>query len=177
MNRLLTILDTLAEWTGRSVAWLTYGMVLATLLVVVLRYGFSVSITALSESVAYQFAMIFMLGAAYTLKHDDHVRVDLFYRRLSAKGQAWVNLAGTLLFLVPVMSLIFWISSDYVLASWSLHEGSREGGGLPFVYLLKTLLWLMPALMLLQGLAEFLRSIAILRGDMAPAPDALRTEV
>ena len=177
MNKFIVLLDRLAEWTGRSVAWLTYGMVIATLLVVVLRYGFSISITALGESVAYQFAMIFMLGAAYTLKHDDHVRVDVFYRRLSARGQAWVNLVGTLLFLVPVMGAVFWISSDYVLASWALHEGSREGGGLPLVYLLKTLLWVMPALILLQGLAEILRSIAVLRGEHSQTPERLRTEV
>ena len=177
MNALLRALDALAEWTGRSVAWLAYGMALVIVLIVVLRYGFSLSFTALGESAYYQFAMIFMLGAAYTLKHDDHVRVDVFYRRLSPRGRAWVNIGGSLLFLMPVMGLIFWISSDYVLASWSLHEGSREGGGLPFVYLLKSLLWVMPLLMMLQGLAEILRAIRILRGEAPPATDSLRTEV
>lgn len=177
MNRLIALLDRLAEHTGRLVAWLTYAMLLLMVLIVVLRYGFKLSFTALSEGALYLFAMLFMLGAAYTLKHDDHVRVDVFYRRLSPRGQAWVNLLGTLLFLFPVMGLILWLATDYVLASWALHEGSREPGGLPFVYLLKSLLWVMPGLMILQGLAEVLRAIAVLRGAPPQPTDPLRTEV
>lgn len=175
--RLIALLDALAETLGRLVAWLTYGMVLLMVAIVILRYVFSLSFTALGEGVSYLFAMVFMLGAAYTLKHDDHVRVDVFYRKLSPRGQAWVNLLGTLFFLWPVMGLILWLSTDYVLASWSLMEGSREPGGLPFVYLLKSLLWVMPALMSLQGLAEVLRAIAILRGATPSPTDHLRTEV
>ncbi|MDM7321717.1 MAG: TRAP transporter small permease subunit [Gammaproteobacteria bacterium] len=177
MNRLIALLDALAEHTGRLVAWLTYGMLILTVLTVILRYGFRLSFTALGEGVSYLFAMVFMLGAAYTLKHDDHVRVDVLYRRLSPRGQAWVNILGTLLFLWPVMGLILWLSTDYVLASWSLLEGSREPGGLPFVYLLKTLLWVMPALMILQGLADVLRSIAVLRGAPPVPTDHPRTEL
>jgi len=177
MNRLITLLNALAEHSGRLVAWLTYAMVALTVLIVVLRHGFGLSFTALSEGVSYLFALVFMLGAAYTLKHDDHVRVDVFYRRLSPRGQAWVNLLGTLFFLWPVMGLILWLSSDYVLASWALREGSREPGGLPFVYLLKSLLWVMPALMIVQGLADVLRSLAILRGAPPTPSDHLRTEV
>lgn len=178
MNRtLITFLDHLAEWTGRAVAWLTYGMVLLTVLIVVLRYGFNLSFTALGESVTYLYATVFMLGAAYTLKHDDHVRVDVFYRRMNPRGQAWVNLLGTLLFLWPLMGLLLWLGTDYILTSWALLEGSREPGGLPFVYLLKSLLWVMPALMMLQGLADVLRAIGVLRGE-SPAPaDHLPTEV
>ena len=177
MNRALITLDHLAEWTGRTVAWLTYGMVALTVLIVILRYGFSISFTALGEGVVYLFATLFMLGAAYTLKHDDHVRVDVFYRRMSPCGQAWVNLLGTLLFLWPVMGVVFWLATDYVLASWSLLEGSREPGGLPFVYLLKSLLWVMPALMMLQGLADVLRAIKVLRGEHPASADHLPTEV
>ncbi|MEW6444710.1 MAG: TRAP transporter small permease subunit [Pseudomonadota bacterium] len=177
MNRLIHILDGLAEWTGRTVAWLAYGMVALTVLVVALRYGFSLSFTALGEGVTYLFALLFMLGAAYTLKHDDHVRVDVFYRNLNPRGQAWINLFGVLFLLWPVMGLILWLSTDYVLASWSLMEGSREPGGLPFVYLLKSLLWIMPALMILQGLAEALRAIGVILGAPPTPADPLRTEV
>lgn len=177
MSRLTAALDALAEHSGRLVAWLAYGMLILTVLTVVLRYGLNLSVTALGEGASYLFAMLFMLGAAYTLKHDDHVRVDVFYRRLSPRGQAWVNLLGTLFFLWPVMGLILWLSTDYVLASWALLEGSREPGGLPFVYLLKSLLWVMPALLILQGLAEVLRAIAILRGATPASADPLRTEV
>ncbi len=170
-------LDALTEWVGRSVAWLTYGMVLGMVLIVILRYGFSISVTALNESVSYQFALLFMLGAAYTLKHDDHVRVDIFYRRFAPRTQAWINLLGSVLFLLPVMMLIIWMSSDYVQAAWAIREGSREGGGLPLVYALKTLLWVMPVLMILQGLAEMARAVGILRGDSITPPSRLRTEV
>lgn len=177
MNRLIAALDALAEHTGRLVAWLTYGMMVMVVLIVVLRYAFDLSFIRLGEGVIYLHAMVFMLGAAYTLRHDDHVRVDVFYRRLTPRGQAWVNLLGTVLLLWPVAGFILWESTDYVLDSWALLEGSREPGGLPFVYLLKTLLWVMPGLLTLQGLAEALRSIAVLRGATPVAPDHLRTEV
>lgn len=177
MHRLIHWLDAITETTGRLIAWLTYAMLILMVLVVILRYGFKLSFTALSEGASYLFALLFMLGAAYTLKHDDHVRVDIFYRRLSPRGQAWVNLLGTLFLLFPVMTLIFWLSTDYVLASWALREGSREPGGLPGVYLLKTLLWVMPTCMILQGLAEILRAILVLRGALPTSADPLRTEV
>lgn len=177
MNRLTALLDALSEWTGRTIAWLTYGMVLLVVLVVVLRYGFNLSFIRLGEGVTYLHALVFMLGAAYTLRHDDHVRVDVLYRRMDPRGRAWVNLLGTLLLLWPMAGVILWMSTDYVLASWSLMEGSREPGGLPFVYLLKTLLWAMPALLILQGLADALRAIAVLRGGVPTPADHLSTEV
>ncbi|MEW6764431.1 MAG: TRAP transporter small permease subunit [Pseudomonadota bacterium] len=177
MDRLTRALDCLADRTGRAIAWLTYGMVLLTVLIVLLRYGFNLSFTKLGEGVTYLHALVFMLGAAYTLRHDDHVRVDVFYRHFGPRGQAWVNLLGTLLLLWPVMGFILWTSADYVLASWSLLEGSREPGGLPFVYLLKTLLWVMPTLLILQGLADALRAITVLRGDPLAPATPLRTEL
>ena len=98
--------------------------------------------------------LVFLMGLAFTLKHDGHVRVDIFYRDFSPKSKAMVNLIGGLLFLVPVCLVIFFTSRDYVLASWAIHETSVENNGLPFVYLLKTLMLLMPVTLLLQGIAE-----------------------
>ena len=166
MNALAKLLDALSDLTGRAIAWLTAGMVLTTFLVVVLRYGFDWGSIALQESVTYMHALVFMLGAAYTLRHDGHVRVDIFYRRLGPRGQAVVNLLGSLLLLLPVSLYILIESWPYVTASWTVLEGSREAGGLPGVFLLKALLLLMPALLVLQGLADALRCLLLLRdGD------------
>jgi TRAP-type mannitol/chloroaromatic compound transport system permease small subunit len=158
MERLAARLDRIAEFTGRSIAWLTLGMVLITFAVVFLRYGLQIGSIALQESVTYLHATVFMLGAAYTLKHDGHVRVDIFYQKASPRTRAWTNLLGTLLLLFPTCIFIFISSLDYVASSWSIHEGSRETGGLDGVFVLKTTIPLMALLLLLQGISLALRS-------------------
>jgi TRAP-type mannitol/chloroaromatic compound transport system permease small subunit len=152
------------EWTGRAVAWLTLLMVIITFTVVVLRYGFNLGSIAMQESVIYLHALNFMLGAAYTLKHDAHVRVDIFYQKMGPRGQAWVDLFGTLLLLLPVCCFIFWTSWEYVAAAWAVQETSGEAGGLPFVYLLKSILLLMPSLLIIQGAVIIITSMLILQG-------------
>ncbi|MCU7885699.1 MAG: TRAP transporter small permease subunit, partial [Candidatus Thiodiazotropha sp. (ex Lucinoma annulata)] len=107
---------------------------------------------------------LFLIGAAYTLKHEGHVRVDIFYQRYSSKGRAWVDLFGTLFLLLPVCLFIFTISWDYVAQSWSLQEGSREAGGLDGVYLFKSLILIMAGLMLLQGMTMIIRSLSQILG-------------
>lgn len=139
-------------------------MVLVTFMVVLLRYLLDMGWIAMQESITYLHAMVFMLGASYTFQQQGHVRVDIFYQKFSERGRAWVDLLGTLLLLLPLMGFIFWISWEYVTASWKVHEASREAGGLPGVYLLKTLLLLMPLGMLVQGLALMLRSWQTIRG-------------
>ncbi|MCK5639779.1 MAG: TRAP transporter small permease subunit [Gammaproteobacteria bacterium] len=146
-------LDTINEWVGRTVAWLTLAMVVITFTVVVLRYLFNIGWIAMQESITYMHALVFMLGAAYTLKHEGHVRVDIFYRKFSPRTRAWVDLLGTLFLLLPVCLFIFWVSWDYVAASWRVLEGSQETGGLPLVFLLKSIIPLMAGLMILQGLS------------------------
>lgn len=174
LERIAGFIDGLNEWTGRLIAWLTLAMVLITCTVVVLRYVFDLGWIAMQESVTYLHALVFMLGAAYTLKHDGHVRVDILYRKLSPRGQAWVDLLGALLLLLPVCGFIFWVSWDYVAASWSLLEGSRDAGGLPLVYLLKSAIPAMAALLILQGIAQALRNLLVILGhsEDAPAHDA-----
>lgn len=162
VTRLADKLDHLADRTGHSAAWLALGLVLTTFGVVVLRYLFDFGSIALQESILYLHASLFLLGAAYTLKMDAHVRVDIIYRHLSGRGRALVDLLGALLLLLPVCSFLLWISWDYVASSWSLHEGSRETGGLPYVYLLKTLIPVAAALLILQGISQALRSLATL---------------
>lgn len=147
---------------GRSAAWLILLMVLTTFVVVLLRYGFNLGWVWLQESVTYLHATVFMLAAAWTWQDDGHVRVDIFYRDRSPRHKAWVNLLGTALFVVPVSVYLLVVGWDYVAASWSLRESSRQAGGLPLVYLLKSLLVALPVLLLLQaacGARANLRSI------------------
>ena len=169
LNTFITPIDTLSEHIGKAISWLTIAMVVLTFLVVVLRYGFDIGWIWMQESVAYMYAWIFMFGAGYTLKHEGHVRVDIFYRQFNVKQQAWVNLLGTLFLLFPMFIFIAWISFDYVVVSWHISESSREAGGLAFVYLLKTSLLIMPALVVLQGLAFILRSIQTLSKIQQPS--------
>lgn len=164
LQRIACFLDALSERTGHAIAWLTLGTVLLTFTVVVLRYGFDSGSIAMQETVSYLHAAVFMLGAAYTLKHDGHVRVDIVYRRLSVRGQALVNLLGTLLLLLPVCIYIMASSWEYVAISWGLREGSQEAGGLNAVFLLKTAIPAMAVLLMLQGIAIALHSLLQLLG-------------
>jgi TRAP-type mannitol/chloroaromatic compound transport system permease small subunit len=161
-------LDRFAEITGRIISWLTLAMVLITFSVVVLRYLFNTGSIALQESITYLHACVFMLGAAWTLKEDGHVRVDIFYSRQSLRTRAWINLAGTLLLLFPVCGFILFSSLDYVALSWSVREGSQEAGGLNAVYLLKTTMPVMAVLLMLQGCAILLKSILLISGHDQP---------
>lgn len=140
-------------------------LVLNTGLVVLLRYGFGIGNTALQELSTYLHASVFLLGAAWTLQRGGHVRVDIFYRRMSARAQAWVNALGTLVFLLPLCGYILIASWDFAAGSWSIRETSSEPGGLPFVYLLKTLIPLMAVNLAIAALAEFLRSAMVLLSD------------
>ncbi len=164
MNKLANAIDRINDRLGRVVAWAGLVMVVTGVAVVLLRYGFDQGSAALQESMLWLNGILILLGAAYALRHDAHVRVDVWHRRLSMHGQAWVNLAGTLLLLWPFCAVLFWFCLDYVIASWKIHEGSQETGGLPGIFLLKTLLLIMPLLLALQGLAMALRSVHQLRG-------------
>jgi len=148
---------------GRAVAWLTLLMTLLTFGIVVLRYGFNQGWIWLQESVTYLHAAVFMVAAAWALQTDDHVRVDIFYRERSPRHRAAVNLAGTLLFLVPFGVLLLAVGWDYVAASWATREVSREAGGLPLVWLLKTLILVLPALLLMQSWVTAAAAIRQLR--------------
>lgn len=140
-------------------------------LVVILRYVFNIGIVALQESVVYLHGSVFMLGIAYTLKEQAHVRVDIVYSRLSNKRKALVDMTGTLIFLLPFASFIFWTSLDYVSFSWSMLETSSEPGGLPGVFLLKTLIPVLAALLFLQGISELIKNWFIFSSSRFSNPD------
>ena len=151
---------------GMLVSWLTLVMVLVTFVVVVMRYVFDAGAVWLQESVIWMHAVVFMLGAAYTLQQEEHVRVDIFYRNMSELRRAWVDLLGTLLFLLPLSLFLAYTAWDFVIVSWQLRESSREPGGLPypFIPLLKTALLLMPLALTLQGISIVLKSLHVVRG-------------
>lgn len=159
---ILEFLDNFTEWTGRIIAWLTLFMVLTVVLVLILRNWFELSAISMQESVSYMHATVFMLGAAYALRHNDHVRVDVFYQNFSPRQKALINIFGFLLLLLPVCLFIFVYCKDYVLFSWALKEGSNQPGGIPLMYVLKTLLLAMPITLILQGLADSLKCLAFL---------------
>ena len=159
-------LDRISSASGQAAAWLTLFMVIVTFVVVMMRYVFDAGLIWVQESVVWMHAMVFMLGAAYTLRSEEHVRVDIFYRTMGERGRAWVDLIGVLIFLMPLCLFLAWNSFDYVTQSWSIQEASRESGGLPypFIPMLKSVLLLMPIAVALQGLSLLLNSLQTLRG-------------
>lgn len=165
-DRDVNVLDRISTATGKAAAWLTLFMVIVTFVVVVMRRFFDVGFIWVQESVVWMHAVVFMLGAAYTLRDEEHVRVDVIYRAMSPKRRAWVDLVGVLVFLLPVCVFLGWKSFDFVTQSWSIREASRESGGLPypFIPMLKMVLLLMPVAVALQGLSLFLRSLRTIRG-------------
>jgi len=179
-------IDRINEAVGRFSGWLILLMVLVGAYNAVVRYagrslGLNLSSNVYIELQWYLFSLVFLLGAGYALRHQAHVRVDVLSSRLSLRGRAWIDLLGTLLFLVPVCTVMLWISWPSVLNSWRILEGSPDPGGLPR-YPIKSVLLLSFGLLLLQGVAEIIRSIATLRGvgpgpsDSAAASDRDRWE-
>lgn len=157
-------IDGLNDRIGRVTAWLALLMVVVQFVLVITRYVYGVSSIFIQESVVYMHALLFMVAAGYTLRHDGHVRVDIFYREAAPRRKALVNLLGSLFFLMPVCVLIWWKSWPYVANSWSYLEGSRETSGIQAVFLLKSVILLFVALVGLQGVAQAIHSLAILVG-------------
>lgn len=169
---MLARLDRINDWVGRTVAWLTVLMVINTVMVIVGRDLFGFGRIWMQELTTWMHATVFLIGAAYTLHHNEHVRVDVFYGKMSPRGRAWVDFLGTLLLLAPVCILILMQSWDYVFGprgSWMSSETSSQAGGLPFPAfpLLKTFMLVMPALLLLQGAVNALQALSVIRGKDA----------
>jgi TRAP-type mannitol/chloroaromatic compound transport system permease small subunit len=165
LNRAATAIEQLVDFSGRAVSWLTLLMVIITFSVVVLRYVFDIGWIALQESITYLHAMVFLVGAAYTMQHEAHVRVDIFYSHFNQQTRAWIDLCGALFLLLPFMFFLCWVSWEYVADSWDVMEGSREAGGLPGVYLLKSLILIMAGLLTLQAIHQIIRALQKITGD------------
>ena len=151
-------IDRLTTLIGRAAAWLCLFIVFAQFTVVLMRYGFGAGAAKLTESILYAHAALFMLAAAWTLREGRHVRVDIFYADAPPRRKALVDLFGSLLLLIPFALSLLVLSLPYVARSWAILERSRETSGLPFVYLLKTLIPVFALLLLLQGAAQTIRA-------------------
>lgn len=162
LKKAIGFADRFTEAIGRTASWCSIIMVVVTFYIVLTRYFFNTGSIAVQESVIYLNALLFLLTSAFTLKHDGHVRVDIFYGPASARSKAWVNMLGGLFLLLPVAVFILWASWDYVAAAWRIRETSPEANGIPYVYLLKTLIVVMAVLIILQGITEILRNALFL---------------
>ena len=151
--QLLAGLSTLTCMIVRPLRWLALIMVLLTFAIVILRYALNSGGILLQESVMYLHGTLFMLAIALGVGDNTHVRVDILYSRRSPEQQAWIDLVGHILFLLPVAGFMIWVSLPYVSNSWQILEGSSEVGGIPGVFLLKTLIPLTGALLFCQGIA------------------------
>jgi len=167
VNQVSTRLERFSRAVGHACSWLTLFMVLLTFVIVVLRYMFDLGWIWLQESVTWMHAAVFMLAAAYTLADDEHVRVDIFYRGMAAREKAVVDIAGTVLFLIPFAVFLVVESWDFVATSWRIHESSPDTGGLPFpmVSIMKGFIPLMATLLLLQSVSMLLRLVSTLHKD------------
>jgi TRAP-type mannitol/chloroaromatic compound transport system permease small subunit len=159
------LFDRISNITGKATSWLTLAMVILTSIIVVMRYVFDAGLIWMQESVTWMHAAVFMVGAAYTLLHEEHVRVDIFYRKMSERNRAIVDLIGVVLFLLPLCGLLALMAYDFAAAAWSIHETSREPGGLPYpmIPLMKSLVIFMPVAVALQGISLLARSITTIR--------------
>ena len=165
-SRLTTLADRIDRLTtaiGRTVAWLALAIVLLEFALVVARYLFALGSIWLTETVIYAHATLFMLAAAWTLRAGGHVRVDIFYAEAGPRTKAMIDLIGALLLLLPFALVLVWLGVPYAARSWAILERSQEASGLPLVFVLKTMIPLFAGLMALQGVAQAIRALAVLR--------------
>jgi TRAP-type mannitol/chloroaromatic compound transport system permease small subunit len=162
-------IDRLNTAVGRTASWCGLAIVLLGFTVVLLRYVLGVGSIWLQESILYAHAALFLLAAAWTLKEGGHVRVDVFYAQAAPRAKAWIDLLGALFLLLPFALAIVWFSLPYLERSWAILERSRETSGLPLVFLLKTLIPLFALLLALQGVAQIIRAVSVLRGGVRAA--------
>ena len=156
-------IDRLNSAVGRAVAWLALVVVLLQFALVIARYLFGLGSIWATETVIYAHATLFLLAAAWTLRAGGHVRVDVFYAEASPRTRAKIDLLGSVLLLLPFALVLVWLSVPYAKRSWAILERSQETSGLPFVFVLKTLIPLFAVLMALQGVAQAIRALAVLR--------------
>ena len=195
LPKIINVIESISEAAGRLASWLVLALVILSFCVAMPRYLLSSEtflqwqlfaidwesvrlfyahyVNALSDSIQYVHAAIFMLGISYALKHSDHVRIDILYRNFSPKTKAWVNILGCMLLLYPTFVFLFYMSWDYVFNAWSIRESSSRPGGLAFLYALKSLLLVMPILMIVQGTALLLSNIQVLKSNLPQQDDMI----
>jgi TRAP-type mannitol/chloroaromatic compound transport system permease small subunit len=168
LKRIANTIDTISEYVGRAISWVALALVVLVFVCVVLRYAFKTSFVWMQELQWWFFSYVFLIGAGYTLLHDAHVRVDIIYQRLGFKGKAWINLIGTVVFLIPGCLLVILTSWNFVLSSYRVMEGSLDPGGLPYMFLVKAAIPVGFVLLLMQGLSLGLHSFLQVTGHEIP---------
>lgn len=159
LGRIVRVIDRISEWSGRAVAWLTVPLILTLMFEVVSRYGFDKP-TIWSYDITYMlYGAHFMLVAAFTLRHQGHIRTDFLYRTWSVKTQGRVDAALYLLFFLPALTLFFVASWDFAFESVMKLEQGFDSPWMPPVYPLKTAMPVSAALLILQGISEFIKSL------------------
>ncbi len=179
MNWLLAfarLIDALTERIGRVVIWLVLVATLISAGNALARYLLGASSNAWLEIQWYLFGAIFLLAAGYTLKHNGHVRIDIFYNRFGPRGQAWIDLAGGLLFLLPMALLLMWLAWPMFHEAWVTQEHSPDAGGL-VRWPAKLLLPAGFGLLALQGVAEVIKRLGVLSGHLVLPREAPEEEV
>ncbi|MBT8188806.1 MAG: TRAP transporter small permease subunit [Saprospiraceae bacterium] len=164
MLAFIKIVDNINEFIGKWVSWLTTILVIFVCFDVFRRYLLKDSAAWIMEMEWHLFALIFLFGAGYALKHHRHVRVDLFYEKFTNRDKAWVNLIGSLLFLIPWCCMIIYVSFDYAMNAYQINEGSPDPGGLPYRFIIKFSITFGFILLLLQAIALFFRSYLTITG-------------
>ena len=164
LKKISTFINNLNLKIGELFSWLLLCMVLLTCLIVILRYLFNIGFIWMQELVRFFYAAVFMLCAAYTLVENAHVRVDIFYSKMSEKNKNLVNVLGSIFFLIPVCFTTFFYSFSYVINSWMQLEGSLEERGLHAVFIMKTFIWLFSFMLFAQALSIIFSNINKIRG-------------
>ena len=170
LKKISQIIDAVNEKIGLGVSWLTTLMVITVVYDVIMRYGFKRGNIAVQEMEWHLFAVIFLIGAAYALKKDAHVRVDIFYNKLSTKQKAWIDFIGTFIFLIPFCIIIIYATRTFIESSWAVGETSPDPGGLPGRYILKSMIPAGFILVLLQGISQAIKNLLVIIGKESKVP-------
>ncbi len=164
IEKLVNFIDNISEKIGYLVGWICTLMVLVVFYDTIMRYAFNKGSVALQELEWHLFAVVFLIGAAYTFKEGGHVRVDILYMSFSKKTKAWIDFLGTFIFLIPFAIMIILSSKIFIQSSWMVREVSSDPGGLPARYILKAMIPLGFALLIVQGVSEALKNFMVIIG-------------
>ena len=157
------MIEKITTWVGKASSWVSVFLVVIICVDVLLRYCFSNTKSWIIELEWHLFALIFLLGGAYALRKDQHVRVDVWYTKQSTRTQAWVNLFGTIIFLIPWCLVIIYTSYNYAENAWAIGESSPDPGGLPARYIIKFVITIGFCLLLLQAFSLIATSVREIR--------------
>jgi len=164
LEKFVSIIDGLSDKIGHLVGWMTTLMVLVVFYDTVMRYAFNKGNVALQELEWHLFAVVFLIGAAYTLKDGGHVRVDILYVNLSRKTKAWIDFLGVFVFLIPFSVIVIIATKGFIMNSWAVREVSPDPGGLPAYYIIKSMIPIGFSLLIVQGLSEAAKNLMIIMG-------------